>query len=427
MSWDSRAERIAARGQAEVAAAEAARIRAEADAAARRSNAELDREDDDRRRAQSAQRRQALKATVAGHGDKLVPILAIGSPAVIAWSGQYKFATEVMKLGMLAPLLPIALEGSVLYAAMLTHKAVDAQLPTGRYRALTWALAGVAAGMNFSHGKEISTEVGVALALTSLLSIVLLEMTVALRARRVAGTNAAAIRQGLIRRLRYPALSAQAASLAAARGITAEEAWTAAWIDRYGIGPDSTRRERKVARQILKRQRGTALDDIETGDLTITDGRLVSAQSAPAERPSAPAADLPTVQEWALNGEVTDGLKELEEYLAENAHTALIEMPERAESERPGERSDDHDGERSVERKGERSPRRKSAQRERSQQPKVSARKQSKKSSIERVRAYLDEHPNASTADIKKALGIGESTARRLRTQVLGERKGGQQ
>lgn len=281
MSWDARAERIAAKAAADVAAAQAEAIRAETAAKSSEATGKREAEAKERDRARKAEQRAARKAALAAHGDKVVPVLAVGAPAVIAWSGQYRFAVETMHLGVLSPLLPIALEGSVMYSAMLTHRAVDAGLPTGRYRALTWLLAGAAAAMNFAHGREVNNQVGLALALTSLLSIVLLEMTTALRAGRKSGTNAAALRRGLIRRLRYPMLSVQAASIAAARSISTDEAWRAAWLDRYGVGPEASRVERKAARTALGEQRTAMRSAAKSGALVLSDGTLTRTETAP--------------------------------------------------------------------------------------------------------------------------------------------------
>jgi hypothetical protein len=285
MSWDVRSERINARGQADVDKARAEALRAqtarENRADERKDNAERQAEQDRRRKERQDKRAERGRALVDGVRRYGIPLGAIGSPEVIAWSGQLGFATTTMKLGFLAPLLPVALEGGVLYTARLALEAIDAGKPAGKYRAATWVQAGVAAGMNYWHGE--TPQVGVAFALTSLLGIVMLELTVALRKHKAGGRSAAEIRKALVRRLRYPVLSAQAAAIGAARGLDAEEAWRAAWVDRYGIGPDSTRRERRTARKILARQQRADRKAAKAGHLVIADGVIVRPDVTPAE------------------------------------------------------------------------------------------------------------------------------------------------
>ncbi|SEG94973.1 hypothetical protein SAMN04489712_1571, partial [Thermomonospora echinospora] len=298
-------------------------------------------------------------------------------------------------------------------------------------------------------GKVTATDwqVGVALGLTSLLGIGLLELTIALKQRAAGGRSAAEIRQSLIRRICYPRLSAQAAAIAAARGIDAEAAWRAAWIDRYGIGPDSTRRERRTARKILARQRKADRRAAKAGALSIDGDTIVRRAgerpeptipappvSADDERPPGERPELerpvtardPQVREWAVSSEAAEGIAAMEEWLSAQASApgTLRELP-------PGERPD---GERAE---GERSPEDSvSAQdrptRERPKRRlrrKVSARDDDAQDEaarrLEAVRNLLSAQPDMSGADIATALSIPPSTARRLRARVLRERKGG--
>ncbi|MGC4959727.1 DUF2637 domain-containing protein [Actinomadura citrea] len=287
MSWDFKAERIAAEAGAE-------RQRAEADAIRARTALEADaarQERRERRRLEAEARREAKRATRtarrAALGQRLrtmaLPAVATGAPGVLAWGGQYQFGEETMRLGWLAPALPIAIEGGVLYAAYMAHKAIAEEVPPGRYRALTWTLAAIAAGMNYWHGE--TPEIGVMLGLASLLSIIQLEWTIALRKARARkdreGMDAAKIRQALVRRLRYPILSMQAAGIRSASGVDVEEAWRRAWIDRYGVGPDTSRFERRLGKKVLKAQREDYALRAVNGELSVIGGAIVSA-AAPA-------------------------------------------------------------------------------------------------------------------------------------------------
>jgi hypothetical protein len=336
MTWDPRAERIQAQGQADLAAAQAEAIRAQTSIAQQQANAAISNARDDQRNKRRAERRhqaqqrkqerrerrrEQLDAAAAGVRRWALPVVAVGSPAVIAWNGQYRFGKDVMHLGMLAPLLPIALEGSVLYSARLAHEAIEADQPAGRYRAMTWTQAGIASCLNVWHGltsaghdlHHLTTadyQVGVALGLTSLLGIGLLELTVALKQRKQRGRTAVQLRQALIRRLRYPRLCVQAAAVAAARDITDDEAWQAAWVDRYGVGPDTTRRTRRTARAILARQQKADRGAARTGDLIISDGVIIRTveQLTDAEREAAAleATFADQVEAWLADREPPD-------------------------------------------------------------------------------------------------------------------------
>jgi hypothetical protein len=476
VSWDVRSERISARAQAERAHAEAEAIRVQAENERRRVDAELEDQRAESRRIRARERRQAFAEAVRRHSDLALPVLAVGSPALIAWRGQFEFALEKMKLGVMAPLLPVAIEGSVLYSAFLTHKAVAQGLPAGRYRALTWALAGVAAGMNFWHGHaKGSDEVGVALALTSLLSIVLLELTAALRKAREGqartGRGAAEIRRALIRRLRYPRLSLQAAAIAAARGIDAEDAWRAAWVDRYGVGPETTRSERRTARVVMAREQRAARRSARRGGLTIADGQVVpaawfdDADEQPGRSPmsnrehpglgageqgdehSGPwREETPDVRETVARELGRDLVTGLERYLDAQAQGpgGLRELPpaqdgphEPAAYERLGEHwsgrstaAHGDGGELDAEQVSEQSregagkrrrgSRRKSASR--------AARKRDRREHgdrLEKVRRVLAEQPDLCSAQISEQTGIPHSTARRLAKRIRDEQADG--
>lgn len=449
MSWDPKAERITAKGQAAKDAAEAAAILARA----AREDRAADRQEAAERRAERAQRRQQRKEERAKQRAAVldairryaVPVGAIGSPEVIAWSGQYSFAEKTMKLGWLAPLLPVALEGGTLYTAKLALDAIADGKPAGKYRFATWVQAGIAAGMNYWHGSAKGAQVGVAFALTSLLGIVMLELTVALRRHKASGRSGEQIRQSLIRRIRYPRLSAQAAAIAAARGVEAEDAWRAAWIDRYGIGPEATRRERRTSRTVLARQQRTDRKAARSGDLVIQDGVLLRPAQPEFEETARVVGDWKDprphsdeVEYPDLSAYVAGGIAEFEELLEDqaSAHGDTLELPGAPSDERSSgevlsaqqdasvsgdERSDTTGRERSKSGRADTA----SGEGERSK-PRRRTRKASaqlgRADRLPAVRRLLTDRPEMSGADIAAELGIPESTARRLRSRVLRER-----
>ncbi|MGI5330966.1 DUF2637 domain-containing protein [Actinomadura nitritigenes] len=408
MSWDIKSERIAARAQAEQARAQAEAVRAQTELAREKERAEQARQaradrraEREKDRAERAKRRAETIENLRARGPVALAAVAVGSPAALAWRGQFLFGLDDLHLGWMAPLAPVAVEGGVLYAAWMAHQAVAAQVPSFRYRALVWTLAAVAAGTNAWHGHDAQS--GAMLALFSLLSIVLLEFTIALRKAQVTkereGRDVAVIRRALVRRVRYPRLSTSASALAAARGITPEEAWRAAWIERYGLGPEAPRHERKVARQVLKREEKAAKKAAKKGALTIADGQLVpalwfdddpfddadDAQSAAVSddaatgTPDGGAESAPTGEGERLDTtsmkdvidtmvafEAPEGIAAIERWLRVRAEGpgALRELPPGHGDERRQERRDERTGERREERREERSDERREERRE---------------------------------------------------------------
>jgi hypothetical protein len=436
MTWDAKAERIEAQGKADLAAAQAEALRVQNELA---KKAAEDRRDDERavrrqeeraerrRRATERANRRRQRRTEAGRVAVSVgrrwglPALAIGAPAVIAWNGQYEFGRQVMHLGVLAPLLPVALEGSVLYSARLAHEAIEADQPAGRYRAMTWVQAGIASFLNVWHGLTaaghglhhlvaVDYQVGVALGLTSLLGIGLLELTVALKQRKQRARTATQTRQALIRRLRFPRLSASAAAISAARGIAAEEAWRAAWVDRYGVGPEASRRARRTARKILTRQQRADRDAASAGDLTIRNGAIVRADIEPtdAEREATilEAAFADEIETWLAHreppeagstsspgGPDTDGPQGSAKPAGGPFDLPSPESDQIQDEQRKGRR--DRTGHTVRSRSGAEARRAKGAQTRR------------------RIADHLAAHPDHKPKQVAEALGLGVTTVKR--------------
>ncbi|MFF5325323.1 DUF2637 domain-containing protein [Janibacter hoylei] len=496
MSWDIKSERIAARAQAEQARAQAEAVRAQTELAREKERAEQARQaradkraERDQNRAERAKRRAETIEALRARGPVALAAVAVGSPAALAWRGQFLFGRDDLHLGWMAPLAPVAVEGGVLYAAWMAHQAVAANVPSFRYRALVWMLAAVAAGTNAWHGQDAQS--GAMLALFSLLSIVLLECTIALRKARETkereGRDVAVIRRALVRRVRYPRLSTSASSLAAACGITPEEAWRAAWIERYGLGPEAPRHERKVARQVLKREEKAAKKAAKQGALTIAAGQIVPAvwfnddaddaddmsaavpDGASTGTPDGGAEAAPTGEGERLDttsmtdgidtlvaSEAPEGIAAIERWLHVRAEGsgALRELPPGHGDERREERRDERTGERREERGGERREERQEERREERQEERREERREergaerrgerrkgrrARRSSggrapqsehgerLERVRRLLTERPELTGAQVAAELGIGESTARKLLQKARQDSKGGDQ
>lgn len=341
--YDSKAERTVAAADADTrrARAEATRARAAMQVEAHRAQLQgehAERVAQARLRAQElrdrrkAERRQAslrrwrerrhgfgrgarqLLSALAACGPMLIGGLAIGAPILISWDGQLQFGVEVMRLGALAIAVPIALEGSAWYLAWLTHQALEKRLPTGQLRLWTWLLALEAAGMNAWHGAtsphfgDDGLQVGLVRGIASLLSVGLWELTVMARRQRASGRSAAHFHAALKRRLLFPRLSWSAARIRAAYGVScsAEAAWQAAWINRYGSGPEASRRERRISRAIMRRQRKADRQAIKAGQLAMVGGLIVG-KPIPIIVPSTPALPTPSIAATNLPSIDTSG------------------------------------------------------------------------------------------------------------------------
>jgi hypothetical protein len=320
--YDRRAERQVASAVAEQHRADAELRRVEVEAA----RADLTRqeradqaEDRKRLRAERGQRRAALAASI-GRARKAVPTviggIAMGAPVLIGWDGQLQTARTVLHLGVLAWVFPIALEGGAWWLAYLTGRAIVRNLPTGRLRLCTWLLAAIAAGMNLWRGWQAFGPIGgTGLALASLLGIGLWEITAWHQRQQAEGRDIGTVRRKWVRRLRFPRLTLAALAHAGALGETDDEtAWRAAWLDRFGVGPGTTRRERKLARLVVRQQWQRDRDAAKRGDLVLLNGVILR---VPAESPTTPA------ERAELSGTAAELLA------ATRAAIAVGELPER--------------------------------------------------------------------------------------------------
>ncbi|WHT21900.1 DUF2637 domain-containing protein [Crossiella sp. CA-258035] len=235
------------------------------------------------RRATLARVLAGLRQGVAANLGFLLGLIAMGAPIVLAWTGQGEAAMNTLGFGVLGLLMPVAVEGGAWYLAFLTHQALLAGRPTGLLRVATWVFALIAAGLNLGHGlAEANPTKGIGLALCSLFGPALWELTVISRQRALAGRSGAQIRTALWRRLRYPRLSWAAASIAAARGegVTPEAAWEAAWMDRFGVGPAASRRDRRLGKAIVKASRKADRKAARSGAFMIVGGVILRADMA---------------------------------------------------------------------------------------------------------------------------------------------------
>jgi hypothetical protein len=196
-------------------------------------------------------------------------------PITVAWQAQARFAHVVLHIPEpLHHVFPASIELAAWLCAFEAALRRRRGESAGLMPTYMWSLAGVAALINGAHGlDESGVPAALGLAAMSMLGIVLHSARQGLDAARVSGS--AGVRLALWRRFRYPRLSIAATSLRAARdGLTAEQAWYEAWVDRFGVGPDASRRERRLARQVLRQSVRDDRKAVREGDVTLVDGKL---------------------------------------------------------------------------------------------------------------------------------------------------------
>lgn len=209
------------------------------------------------------------------HGMAALWATMIVLPISLAWQAQALFALTTLHIP--APFnhgFPASVELAAWLCAFEAHLRRRRGESAGLMPTYMWSLAGVAAVINGAHGlNDGGLAAALGLAAMSMLGIVLHSARQGLDAARVSGT--AGVRLALWRRFRYPRLSLAATSLRAARdGLTAAQAWHEAWIDRFGVGPDASRRERRLSRRALRKDAANDREAVREGDVTVIDGKV---------------------------------------------------------------------------------------------------------------------------------------------------------
>jgi hypothetical protein len=224
--------------QAQAEAAERARVReafrrAEQEQAARQAR----REAEEVRQARRAQRRQRVERAWAKRRGLVAVAPMMGASAGVALPAQWTFYGQVTGSGLAGVVIAVMVEGGTWMGAALESAAIDARQPVGRYRALTWGLAGIAAGVNVAHGLGTGGwQVAVVFGLASLLGPISWAAYSHLRSGTVSGRTAEDFRRAAWRRVWHPVLSWRAADLRAttACGLDPEQAWRQVWDERRG-------------------------------------------------------------------------------------------------------------------------------------------------------------------------------------------------
>ena len=323
---DPRAARSLARGEAAKARAEAEALRAETARANTAAAAEQSRTDRAARREHRAAQLAAWRAQVPDAALAGLWAALVIAPLLLAWRAQYVFARDGLHFpaGM-AWLFPLAIESGAWVCAFESQRRAKRGAPVGVLPRWMWLLAGFAGLINAAHGTvENGLLAGAALGALSLLGIVLHHIRQTLtRAEALSQPTHRAGRR-LARWVLFPRLSLAAARITVRADCEPNRAWELASIDRYGVGPGASKRDRQLARLVTARQTASDRKAAKRGEFTVLNGVILritlpdptSVEPAPAaeaytpverEKLSATAAGLlPKVQAAITAGELSE-------------------------------------------------------------------------------------------------------------------------
>lgn len=231
-----------------------------------------------RREARREERRDVWKARRAALPDLAYSAMwatLIVLPLTLAWGPQAAFALHTLHIpGVWSNAFPASIETGAWVCILESHRRIRAGKSPGSLQRWAWLLAGIAAAINAAHGTADSgIPAGLALGALSLLGVLLHHIRQRLHQADQRG-GVAVVRRAIWRWLRYPRLSIAAASIRGARDLDPVAAWRLAWEDRYGVGPESTRRERRLGRVIVRREAREHRKAARSGQITIIAGRV---------------------------------------------------------------------------------------------------------------------------------------------------------
>ncbi|RKT84861.1 hypothetical protein SAMN05421805_10154 [Saccharopolyspora antimicrobica] len=209
----------------------------------------------------------------------------IVAPLLLAWDAQARFAATVLHVpaGM-SWLFPLAIEAGAWVCAFEAHRRASRGAPVGSLLRWMWVLAGIAAAINTAHGTaDYGIVAGLALGTLSVLGVLLHHIRQSLNAAEAEGTSAREVSQRFTRWLHFPRMSLTAARIATRAGLDHTAAWKAAWIDRHGVGPAASKRDRRLAGVIVKRQAKADRKAAENGEFVIVNGVILRATLPPLD------------------------------------------------------------------------------------------------------------------------------------------------
>jgi hypothetical protein len=326
--YDSRAARTLAKAEAAKAHAEAKRLQAQIDREHAEAQAERARVEREQRRRERQQSWSRWRAALPDHGLATLWAAVIIAPLLLAWSAQAAFARETLHIpSSVAWLFPLAIEAGAWVCAFEAHRRASRGAPVGALPRWMWALAGTAAMINLAHGAaDFGVVAGLALAVLSVLGVLLHHIRQNLNAAEAAGATNREVWQSWMRWVLFPRTSLSALRIGVRAGSDPSAAWRAAWLDRYGVGPDSSKRDRRLGKVIVARQLAADRKAAKKGELVILNGVILRA-ALPAPNPptEAPAANLSTPIEQGKRSARANAL--LEQALAAVRAGELPEKP----------------------------------------------------------------------------------------------------
>lgn len=200
-----------------------------------------------KRREQRQERRRAALVRAGALATSPLPwvLAVILASVVVAWPGQVAAVRKLEMNHYLALAVPLFTELPTWAMAWMRRQAIDAGRPGGVYAWMTWAFAGVAAGLNAWSAS--SERLAAVMALSSLVGVIVWEIYMISQSAKASGRSAAEVRLRIARRCRHPRVAMRAGWLTAATGQSAASAWEAAWRMRHGADPGVTER-------VLRRQ-----------------------------------------------------------------------------------------------------------------------------------------------------------------------------
>ncbi|ONK09267.1 MerC domain-containing protein [Streptomyces sp. MP131-18] len=332
------------------AAAEEKRRRAEAErqakAAAAKERARQKKQAAKERRERWQKRLVAVPAWVAEHLDLAAALVVMGCSIVPALISQASMLGETGLNPLMVGMLPVMLECAAWAATAGETKALKARRSPWLYRVAIYGFAGLAAAINWTHGRDIGgaehgTALGAVLAASSIIPILIWQLVQAGRHRELALRQRAerkARRQArkdehLTRKQRQeelPEVWAVAQKLRAIAGrarLSEEDAWLAAWSVREAAGVDLPQELLTLLSADLLGLRVDAESRVAEAlaDLSLArDLRLKVSVKAPPESPEGSAAESVS-SAWTVsaNGSITPPTGGVEE-----AATALVKRLE---------------------------------------------------------------------------------------------------
>lgn len=262
------------------------RLNASAAAEQRRKDQEIRR---NRRKAAFAKLRQAGPEL----GMSALWATMIGLPLLLVWEPQQWFAENILRISPDRSWgWPAVVECAVWLCAFEAHRRIknaapDAVRPAGILPWCMWLLAGFASSTNVVHGlADGSLAQAYGLGALSLIGVVLHSIRQRLDSRQRQLRKRDRREQLLLvwRWVRYPILCTAAASIRARQDTDRETAWTLAWMDRFGVGPESTRRERKLGKRVLRKTWRDDKKAAKNGGFVVVGSRLQQALTVPVQQ-----------------------------------------------------------------------------------------------------------------------------------------------